>query len=247
MNSHSNRALKVTYVSVILLMLILVGSACGPSAAPSAAPAPNPSSAPGGNQPPVISSLTAAQMSVIPSGTIQLQCVATDPNGDKLNFTWSATGGTFSGSGSLINWQAPQQTGAYNINVTVDDGKGASAQSSITLNVGANQSPQVSSFSANPAVVGPGGSSILTVVAKDPDGDVMRYTWNASEGNVTGVGDKVTWFAPNKGGSYNIIVTVNDGKGGEAKGTVAVTVAIATKSTTINVVQEETGTVIKNG
>jgi hypothetical protein len=243
-NSRNNSTFRITFITFLLITIILICGACGPSAAP---PAPTSKAAPspGGNQPPIISSLTAAQMSVYPSGTVQLQCVAADPNGDKLNFTWSATGGNFSGAGSVITWQAPQQYGTYTITVTADDGKGASVQSSLTLSVGANQPPQISSFSANPAVVGPGGSSILTVVANDPDGDVVRYTWNTSEGNVTGVGNKVTWFAPNKGGSYNIIVNVNDGKGGESKGTVVVNVATATKSVTINVVQEETGTVSK--
>ena len=75
----------------------------------------------------------------------------------------------------------------------MDDGKGASVQSSLNLSVGANQPPQISSFSANPAVVGPGGSSILTCIANDPDGDVVRYTWSAIEGNITGTGNKVTW------------------------------------------------------
>ena len=238
-----NKIYGISYITIALLIIVLC-VACGPSAAPASPPptAKAPPS-PGGNQPPIISSLTAAQMSVYPSGTVQIQCVAADPNGDKLNFTWSATGGNFSGAGSVITWQAPQQYGTYTISVNVDDGKGASAQSSLTLSVGANQPPQISSLSANPTVVGLGGSSIITCVANDSDGDVVRYTWSASEGNVSGVGNKVTWFGPNKAGSYNIIVTAADGKGGETKGNVVVNVATTTKKVTISVVQEETGTV----
>ncbi len=66
---------------------------------------------------------------------------------------------------------------------------------------------------------------MLTCIASDPDGDVVRYSWSASEGSITGVGNKVTWIAPNKGGSFNITVIVSDGKGGETRGNVMVTVA----------------------
>jgi hypothetical protein len=227
---------------LILVTVMALGSACGPSPAP-ATPAPKPPSTPTGNQPPVISSLTAAQMQVYPSGTVEIQCIASDHNGDKLNFTWSATGGNISGAGQTITWQAPQQYGTYTITVAADDGKGASTKSSLTLSVGANQNPQISSLSANPSVIGPGGNSLITCIANDPDGDVVRYNWQASEGNVSGVGNKITWFPPNKSGTFNIIVIVNDGKGGETKGSVAITVTTATKTVTINVVQEETGTV----
>jgi hypothetical protein len=246
MNSINRLITKAAPILMVFLILILAGSACGPSPTPPApSPTPKPSPSPGGNLPPVVSSLTAAQMQVYPSGTVEIQCVASDPNGDKLNFTWAATGGSFNGAGQTVTWQAPKQYGTYTITVTADDGKGASAQSSLTLSVGANQPPQISSLAPNPAVISPGGSSTITCVANDPDGDVVRYNWSASEGSITGVGNKVSWFPPNKGGSFNIIVIVSDGKGGETKGNVVVTVATATKTVTINPVQEETGTVSK--
>ncbi len=83
----------------------------------------------------------------------------------------------------------------------------------------------------------------LTCIATDPDGDVVRYSRSASEGSITGVGNKVTWIAPNKGGNYNITVIVSDGKGGETKGNVMVTVSAAVRTVTITPVAEETGTV----
>lgn len=245
---RGDRIFKLIAVFLVVMIAIVLGSACGPSKAPPpAAPAPKPPSAPTGNQPPIISSLTPSQTQVYPSGTVEIQCIAADPNGDRINFTWSATGGSFNGSGTSVTWQAPKQYGTYTISITVDDGKGASTQSSVTIGVGANQPPQISSLSANPTVIGPGGSSLITCVANDPDGDVVRYSWKTSEGNISGVGNKITWSPPNKGGSFNVIVMVSDGKGGETQGNVAVTVAIATKTVTINPVQEETGTVDSKG
>ena len=244
--NRGNRAIKLIAIVLTLVTIVVLVGACGPSSAPPTN-VPPPTTSPTGNQPPIISSLTAAQMSVYPSGTDEIQCIAADPNGDKLNFTWSATGGNFSGAGSVVTWQAPEQYGVYDITIAVDDGKGGTTQSSLKLSVGANQNPQISSLSADPSVIGPSGSATITCVANDPDGDVVRYSWNVVEGNISGVGNKVTWFPPNKGGIFNVEVIVSDGKGGETQGTVGVTVATATKTVTINVVQEETGTVDSEG
>ena len=244
---------KIFVLFIFLLLAVLpisLATACGPKSAPTSSPpqqSQQPSSpVPAGNQPPVITGLTPAQLQVYPSGAVEIQCIASDANGDKLNYTWSATGGNFSGAGSIVTWQAPQQYGTYTITVNVDDGKGASSQSSVTLSVGANQNPTITSLVANPSVTGLGGNAIVACVATDPDGDVVKYTWQADEGSISGVGNQITWFAPNRAGAYNIIVTVSDGKGGETKGNVAVTVTGATKTVTITAIQEETGTVSPN-
>ena len=81
------------------------------------------------NQRPVITSLTPEATTIIPGGVTSITCEANDPDGDKLSYTWSATGGTVSGQGKTIAWQAaekdgkPVANGDYVISVTVDDGK----------------------------------------------------------------------------------------------------------------------------
>ena len=236
---------KVGAVLVLLALVTTMGIACGGGETPPATP-PSPPG-PGGNQPPVISSLTAAQMQVYPSGQTEIQCAAADPDGDAVTFKWATTGGSFTGAGRSVIWKAPENYGTYDVTVTVEDGKGASVQATLTLSVTANQPPQISSLVAEPATVLPKGSSIVTCVASDPDGDIATYSWTSSEGSITGVGNKVTWVAPTKGGTYNILVTVSDGKGGETTGNIVVTVASATKTVTINVVDQETGTVSSTG
>lgn len=226
-----------------LAVLALLLGACGPKAAPSPPPTPVPS----GNQPPVISSLQAAQMQLYPSGNTEIQCIAADANGDQLDFQWAATGGEFSGYGPIVIWKAPPAYGTYTITVTISDRKGGSAQSSLTMTVGANQSPVISSLVANPTSVLLGSSTIVTCVATDPDGDVVRYSWTASEGTISGVGNKVTWIAPGKGGNFNVTVILSDGKGGETRGNVMIAVSAATKTVTFNVVKEESGTVDSGG
>jgi hypothetical protein len=92
-----------------------------------------------------------------------------------------------------------------------------------------------------------GGSTLLSCLATDPDGDVVRYSWSASEGSITGVGDKVTWIAPGKSGNFNISCVVSDGKGGETTGNVMVTVNPSIITVTFPPVAQETGTVDSDG
>jgi len=81
------------------------------------------------NRRPVITSLTPEATTIIPGGKTTITCEANDPDGDKLSYSWSASGGTVSGLGKTITWQAaekngePVKSGVYVISVTVDDGK----------------------------------------------------------------------------------------------------------------------------
>jgi len=81
------------------------------------------------NRRPVITSLTPEATTIIPGGKTSITCEANDADGDKLSYTWSASGGTVSGQGKTITWQAaekdgkPVANGNYVISVTVDDGK----------------------------------------------------------------------------------------------------------------------------
>lgn len=240
---------SVSSMAMVLMVLVLVsllGSACGPK---QATPPPSPPATPttGGNRAPVISNLTAAKPQVYPAGTTEIQCIASDPDGDRIDFQWNATGGSFSGTGPTVVWQAPKNYGTYTITVIVSDGKGGSSQQSLTIAVSANQNPIISSFNANPSTILYGGSTTLTCVATDPDGDVVRYSWTASEGNITGVGDKVTWIAPNKGGEFTVTVIASDGKGGETRGDVKITVTTSTRTITITLVAQETGSTDSDG
>jgi hypothetical protein len=230
-------------VLVVLAVVAMLAGACGPR---EVSPTP---SAPTGNQPPVISSLTAAQMTIHPSGNVEIRCAASDADGDQVSFKWACTGGSFSGggSGTSVIWKAPANYGTYKITVTVEDGKGGLEQGSLDITVGPNQSPQISSLVANPSGVLYGGSATVSCVATDPDGDVVNYSWSASGGSISGVGDTVTWVAPNKGGNFYVKVIVSDGKGGETEGNVMIAVSAATMTVTITPVAEETGTVRSDG
>ena len=198
---------------IVLVAATLVIGGCTPVNQPPVNPPPV--SPPPVNQLPVISSLTASAGWVNPSDSCQVKCVAADPDGDELNYTWLASG-DISGEGSEINWTAPVAPGDYTIAVKVTDGKGGEATAQLTISVVSNQPPVIESLTAEPQELGRAATSAIECTAQDPDGDELSYTWSASSGNITGEGPAVTWVAPNAYDTYTITVTVTDGRGGVA-------------------------------
>ena len=60
-----------------------------------------------GNHQPAITSLEAEPARVLPSGSCQIACNASDSDGDELSYDWSASGGEINGKGAEVNWTAP--------------------------------------------------------------------------------------------------------------------------------------------
>ena len=244
---------KFGVVLFILVAMALLLLACGPKAPPPA-PTPPPAPPPAGNQPPLISSLTPAATQTVPGGTVRVQCVASDPEGETPSFQWSTTAGKFDTNvGPVVTWIAPSIYGTYDITVTVSDDQGAVAQQTVTISVVANQNPNITSLVADPSAVvpgpGPGSTSVITCVASDPD-DVLgpnSYSWTATDGAITGVGNKITWQAPAKEGTFYVKVTVNDGKGGTATQQVLISVGATQQTEVVNLTQGESGTVWNHG
>jgi len=86
------------------------------------------------NQPPKIECLTTT-MDVASGGSIELRAKATDPDGDKLNYSWTASGGAVNGSGETATFNATGvRAGSYTVTVRVDDGRGGNASCSMTVN-----------------------------------------------------------------------------------------------------------------
>ncbi len=80
------------------------------------------------NYPPVVSDIKKNIVYTATGGTIQLTSIATDPNNDTLTYSWTADGGTFSGSDKTVIWTAPANEGVYHITSKVTDPGNLSAQ-----------------------------------------------------------------------------------------------------------------------
>jgi hypothetical protein len=87
-----------------------------------------------------------------------------------------------------------------------------------------NLAPEITSLTADPGTVDPAGISTLTCATTDPEGDDLIYAWDGGGGTISGLGATVTWIGPIDAGTYEISVTVDDGKGNSDSDTVVVEV-----------------------
>jgi hypothetical protein len=176
------------------------------------------------NHQPAIASLTALER-VVPSGSCQIVCSATDPDGDELSYNWSASAGELNGEGATVTWIAPNSAGPYNITVTVADGRGDEVTKQVTVVVRANRAPSIIDLVADAVWTLPSGTVQLTCTAFDPDEDELTYEWTAGAGDVSGTGAVVNWTAPEEIGVYYVIVVAKDGHGSSDTRTLSLAVA----------------------
>ena len=87
------------------------------------------------NKPEVTFSPPGEQISVSRYTTSDIQCIAEDPDGDELNYIWSATGGTVKGEGAIVEWIVLGAAGDYTVTVRVSDGRGGEAEASMEFKV----------------------------------------------------------------------------------------------------------------
>ncbi len=84
--------------------------------------------------------------------------------------------------------------------------------------------PVIVSLMADPDTVGLSGVAVLTCVASDPDADSLHYAWSAQHGTINADADTATWTAPDSVGCFPVVLTVTDGSGAVASGTVEIEV-----------------------
>jgi PKD repeat protein len=141
---------------------------------------------------------------------------SSDPDpGDVLTYDWAFDDGTAHGSGA-----APTHTfnnpGTYHVVLTVDDGNGGSDTDGVTIYVtDPNNQPPTAVAAADPTT----GDAPLTVTfdasgSSDPNpGDVLTYTWDFDDGSPAAAGETVQ-HTFSEGGTYNVTLTADDGRGG---------------------------------
>jgi len=165
------------------------------------------------NHRPAITSMEAEPEKVVPLGSCQIACTASDRDGDQLSYNWSATGGQINGEGATVTWTAPRAVGSFNVTVTVTDDRGGEFMDYVIIEVRANRPPTIDSLVADTAWTLRPGSIQVTCDASDPDEDKLSYEWSTDGGDISGTGAVVNWIAPQEVGTYNITVVVTDGHG----------------------------------
>ena len=175
------------------------------------------------NNSPTISNLTANSVWTLPSGSLNLTCDASDPDGDELSYEWTASGGNISGTGVAVSWAAPEEVGIHNVTVVVSDGHGRTDTRTLPVSVVTGQPPDIEDVlitadhcylktNTSPYKVGQGKKYDIQCIVADA-GSELSYSWSCTGGEiseVSGDGSNIAWTAPNTSGKVTMTVIVSD-------------------------------------
>jgi hypothetical protein len=149
-----------------------------------------------------------------------------DQDSNNFSYTWSADGGTFTGTGATVQWHAPQVVGNYTITLIVSDEN--NNRDTATVSVATideiNLAPVLGSIQKNADYLLPGATLQLNLSASDPNGDPLTFVWTSAAGVFNGNGSSIDWTAPTTEGIYTIQVLVSDGKGLSASASTSILV-----------------------
>lgn len=143
---------------------------------------------------------TSARKVVVTEGeTVALKLRGTDPDGDKITYTYSAP---LDAEGA---WDTEVgDAGTYEIDITASDGKSEVTKTIRIEVLKANEPPVIEEI--EDIVVEEGEKVEISPVISDPDGDKVTYTisgWMSSLEKTTGYDDA---------GTYTVTITATDGE-----------------------------------
>ena len=194
---------------------------------------------PQANQAPIIDRI-GGSTSWSPLSEGQFTVYATDPDGDKLTYTWLADNGTLTADGSTATWISPAAMGKYNITVVVSDGNGHDLRLTkevvVFINADGSQTPDApiiltmslpsTDVATNAKRIRIWTSAQVECMVNGANARDLKFAWTASNGKIQGKGlnegtaSKVTWIAPGTAGDFTLDVVVSDNNGNLTKGTV---------------------------
>jgi PKD repeat protein len=126
-----------------------------------------------------------------------------------IKYQW-AFGDGETGTGTTVS-HVYQKGGTYSVVLTVDDGKGTPCSvSTDALQVNVNAAP-VAALAGVKDICSGKQISFDASGSNDPEGNKLTYTWDFGDGTTETGGARMSHMYA-KGGTYNVSVTVNDGK-----------------------------------
>jgi outer membrane protein OmpA-like peptidoglycan-associated protein len=175
------------------------------------------------NDPPTVT-CSVAKASILQADSTTVRASAVDPDGDKLTYSWSTTGGKITGSGDTVTFDATDiAPGKYTVSVTVADKRHqASCSSEITV-LKRNHAP-TATVEPSTFTVTQGDSQNLRCIGSDPDKDPLTYAWSVNGERLAAAGPQISFGSEGrKPGTYTVTCSVSDGEAtgsGNSTGTV---------------------------
>ncbi|MBI2061611.1 MAG: hypothetical protein HYT87_17870, partial [Nitrospirae bacterium] len=134
------------------------------------------------NEPPVITRVEPSKSVVLAGEEITISVSASDPEGDRLSYTWAAGCGDFSkpkpqpgkndpspsDGGPLVAWKAPSSEGTCSISVVSEDPKKASALAGIVVKVERDTMAPETVISTQPSTPSNETSATIAFSCSDP-------------------------------------------------------------------------------
>ncbi|MBI5480510.1 MAG: hypothetical protein HY906_16755 [Deltaproteobacteria bacterium] len=188
---------------------------------------------------PTFDSLTATPNPVAPGGQALVVAVATSPVGNPITYSWTSSDATWTlaGSEGSATLTAPDTYGAATtITVVADDGAWMTATARVPVATLAHTQLAVTSITATPAPVQPGGAMTLSAAIANPDGLALTYAWSVVDTSwtITPNGARATLVAPGLRNQTTIAtLTVTDAAGGTATGSVIVSTTGGARPTAV--------------
>ena len=190
------------------------------------------------NTPPNTPSIPSGSTTGTTGTSYSYSTSATDPDGDRISYTFDWGDGTKSitglfDSGAIANaahiWKS---SGAYQVRAMATDSNGAVSEWSGPLNVTINAPPSTPALPVGPVSGSPGTSYAYSISSTDPDGDRIAYTfdWGDGSNSTTGLFDTGAMANAthiwNSSGVYQVRAMATDSKGASSgwSGTLNVTI-----------------------
>jgi hypothetical protein len=179
---------------------------------------------------PVVSHVSVTKGQLLPNETTGLDVTAVDPDSDTLTYAWSDNcGGTFSSTTAKSpTWKAPATqpaSGSCTVSVAPNDGRGGTTQGSLSITIGLpsvpNAAPVIDGTFQSADTVAAGGTVNVLVVAHDPEGTTLTFTWSTTGGTLgtpttSASQSEMLWTAPASGGPFTLTAVVTDASGAQA-------------------------------
>ncbi|MBX2963560.1 MAG: tandem-95 repeat protein [Cyclobacteriaceae bacterium] len=183
------------------------------------------------NQPPVVNA-SSDQTITLPTSTVILTAVASDPDGTIDSYLWIYVSGpgspTLSGATTTSLTAGNLIQGTYTFRITVTDNDGATAfdEVNVVVQSATNQSP-IANAGPNKSITLPTNSTNFTGSGVDPDGTIISYAWVQISGTAATLSNAntatLTVQVP-ADGTYTFRLTVTDNDGASGSSNVTLTV-----------------------